>query len=63
MRGSLLSWVTGCLPCMGVGEHGSLIPTTLLGDEDVVWVEASSSYSILKIFQGLLVDLRVSAYM
>lgn len=60
--GRLLSAVTCCLPCMGAGEHGSLLPTSLLGDEDVLCVEASSSYSTLKIFQGLLVDVRVSAY-
>lgn len=62
MKGSQFSWVTGCLPCVVARQHGSLVPTTLVGDEDVLWVEASSSYGILKLFQGLLVDVRVSAY-
>lgn len=39
-----------------------MLPTTLPEDEDALCVEASSLHSILKIFQGLLVDIRVSAY-
>ena len=49
-------------PWHRAGEHGGLLPTTLPGDDDALCVEASSSHSILKTFQGLLVDVRVSAY-
>ena len=49
-------------PLCKAGEHGSLLPTTLPGDEDALCVEASSFHSILKIFQCLLVEVRVSAY-
>lgn len=49
-------------PLHRAGEHGGLLPTTLPGDEDALCVEASNSHSILKTFQGFLVDVRVSAY-
>jgi hypothetical protein len=37
------------------------LPTRLLGNEDVLGVEASGSYDLLEILQGFLVDFRVSA--
>lgn len=44
----------------GAGEHGSLFPTILLRDEDVLCIEACIFHNIPKIFQGLRVDVRVS---